>query len=61
MNDVGIRVISRIANNNKIWNFTDKEKTLNAIYEKFKKLKTQKVGKYGKKIEFRYFSVISRT
>ena len=42
MNDLGIRIISRIANNNKIWNFTSKEKTLNAIYEKFKKLKKQK-------------------
>ena len=31
MNELGLKVISRIANNNKIWNFTDKEKTLNAI------------------------------
>ena len=58
MNDLGIRIISRIANNNKIWNFTSKEKTLNAIYEKFKKLKKQKAGTYGKKIKFKYFSVI---
>jgi len=58
MNDLGLKVISRIANNNKIWNFTAKEKTLNAIYMKFKKLKTQKAGTYGKKIKFKYFSVI---
>ena len=58
MNDLGLKVISRIANNNKIWNFTAKEKTLNAIYEKFKKLKTEKAGTYGKKIKFKYFSVI---
>lgn len=58
MNDLGLRVISRIANNNKIWNFTDKEKTLNAIYEKHKKIKNEKAGKYGKKIKFKYFSVI---
>lgn len=57
MNDLGLKVISRIANNNKIWNFADKEKTLNAIYEKHKKLKDAKVGKYGKKIQFKYFSV----
>ena len=58
MNDLGLKVISRIANNNKIWNFTAKEKTLNAIYMKFKKLKTEKAGTYGKKIKFKYFSVI---
>jgi hypothetical protein len=58
MNDLGLKVISRIANNNKIWNFTDKEKTLNAVYKKHKELKKAKAGKYGKKIKFKYFSVI---
>jgi len=58
MNDLDLKVISRIANNNKIWNFTAKEKTLNAIYEKFKNLKKEKAGTYGKKIKFKYFSVI---
>jgi len=58
MNDLGLRVISRIANNNKIWNFSDKEKTLNAIYEKHKKQKNAKAGQYGKKISFTYFSAI---
>ena len=58
MNDLGLKVISRIANNNKVWNFTAKEKTLNAIYEKFKNLKKEKAGTYGKKIKFKYFSVI---
>ena len=58
MNDLGLKVISRIANNNKIWNFTAKEKTLNAIYEKYKNLKKEKAGTYGKKIKFKYFSVI---
>lgn len=58
MNDLGLRVISRIANNNKIWNFTDKEKTLNAVYEKHKKLKNAKAGQYGKKISFTYFSCV---
>ena len=60
MNDLGLKVISRIANNNKIWNFSKKEKTLNAIYEKHKKLKTPKIGKYGKKVQFKYFSVIAQ-
>ena len=58
MNNLGLKIISRIANNNKIWNFTSKEKTLNAIYEKFKNLKKEKASTYGKKIKFKYFSVI---
>ena len=52
MNKLGLKVISRIANNNKIWNFAAKEKTLNGIYEKFKKLKTEKAGTNGKKIKY---------
>ena len=58
MNTLGLRVISRMANNNKIWNFLGKEKTLEAIYNKFKKNKTAKPGQYGKKIKFNYFSVV---
>jgi len=58
MNELGLKVISRIANNNKIWNFMGKEKTLDAIYNKFKALKTAKPGTYGKKIKFTYFSVV---
>ncbi|NQU32934.1 MAG: transposase [Bacteroidetes bacterium] len=57
MNDLGLKVITRIANNNKIWNFTSKEKTLDSIYEKHKKIKIEKAGTYGKKIKFKYFSV----
>jgi len=58
MNDLGLKVISRIANNNKIWNFVGKEKTLGVIYEKSKKSINEKTGKYGKKISFTYFSVV---
>ena len=58
MNALGIKVISRIANNNKIWNFIGKEKSLESIYNKFKELKSAKQGKYGKKIKFAYFSVV---
>ena len=56
MNSLGLRVISRIANNNKIWNFIGKEKTLEAIYNKYKALKNIKSDTYGKKIKFTYFS-----
>jgi hypothetical protein len=58
MNELGLKVISRIANNNKIWNFIGKEKTLEAIYNKYKKIKTEKSGQYGKKIKYHYFSVV---
>ena len=58
MNELGLKVISRIANNNKIWNFVGKEKTLNTIYNKAKVLKTEKFGTYGKKIKYTYFSVV---
>lgn len=58
MNTLGLRVISRMANNNKIWNFIGKEKSLESIYNKFKELKTAKPGKYGKKIKFTYFSAV---
>ena len=58
MNALGLRVISRIANNNKIWNFIGKEKTLEAIYNKAKESKKSKQGQYGKKIKYTYFSVV---
>lgn len=57
MEDLGMKVISRMANNNSIWNFKDKANTLNAIYEKFRHLKKAKSGTYGK-IKFSYFSVL---
>jgi IS4 transposase len=57
MNAMGLKVISRIANSNKIWNFAAKEKTLNALYKRFKSIKKAKTDTYGKKIKFTYFSV----
>jgi len=58
MNELGLKVISRMANNNKIWNFIGKEKTLDALYNKFKEIKSAKPGKYGKKIRFTYFCAV---
>ncbi len=58
MNDLGLKVITRVANNNKIWNFIGERKTLNGIYEKSKKLKNIKSSTYGKKIKYKYFSVV---
>ena len=58
MNNLGLSVITRIANNNKIWNFTGKEKTINAIYNKLKGFKRATLGTYGTKIKFYYFSKI---
>ena len=59
MNKLGLKVVSRIVNSNKIWNFTDKEKTIDALYGKFKDIKKLKKSTYGKKIKFTYFSVIA--
>ena len=56
MNELGLMVISRIANNNSIWNFKNKEKTLNAIYEKYRHTANIISGSYGK-IKFKYFCV----
>lgn len=53
----GVDVIARIANNNKIWNFTGKYKTINALYETTSKIKHAKAGMYGK-IRYRYFDTI---
>jgi hypothetical protein len=58
MNDLGLNVISRMANNNKIWNFIGDKKTLNGLYDKYKKLINIKSGTYGKKIKYKYFSII---
>jgi hypothetical protein len=58
MNSLGLKVITRIANNNKIWNFVGKQKSLDAIYSKAKVVTTAKKGTYGKKIKFTYLSVI---
>ena len=57
MNTLGLRVISRIANSTRIWNFIGKEKTIEAIYNRFKEIKNVKSDTYGKKIKFTYFSV----
>jgi hypothetical protein len=58
MNSLGLKVITRIANNNKIWNFVGKQKSLSSIYLKAKESKTEKASTYGKKIKFKYFSMI---
>lgn len=58
MNELGLQVISRVVNNNKVWNFIGKEKTLNSLYNKFKKIKNIEIGQYGKKIKFEYFGAI---
>ncbi len=58
MNELGLKVITRVANNNKIWNFLGDRKTLTGIYDKYKKLKDIKSGTYGKKVKYKYFSVV---
>lgn len=57
ISDMGLAVISRMAKNNAVWNFIEKEKTLDAIYRKFSSIKNAKTGCYGK-IKFTYLSAI---
>jgi hypothetical protein len=58
MSDLGLKVISRVANSNTIWNFIGDRKTLNGLYEKYKKLTNIKSGTYGKKVKYNYFSIV---
>jgi len=57
MNDLGLKVISRMSNNNKIWNFVGKHKTLESLYNHHNNIKQSKQGTYGKKIKFSYLGV----
>ena len=57
--DEGIDVVARIANNNKIWNFKGKHKTLNSMYSALSKIKHEKSGSYGK-IRYHYFDTITQ-
>ena len=53
----GVDVVARIANNNKIWNFKGKYKTLNGMYNALSKIKHEKFDNYGK-IHYHYFDTI---
>ena len=44
MNELGLQVISRMANNNRIWNFIGQRKTLQGLYDQYKAQKTIKTG-----------------
>ena len=57
--EMGLALISRLANNNKIWNFIGSEKSLDAVYRRFKKIKKIKIAYYGK-IRYTYFSATVR-
>jgi SRSO17 transposase len=52
--DEGVDTIARIANNNMIWNFKGKHKTLNSMYDALSEVKNEKSGHYGK-IRYNYF------
>ena len=54
----GVDVVARIANNNKIWNFKGKYKTLNSMYNALSRVKHEKSGYYGK-IHYHYFDNIT--
>lgn len=54
---MGMPVIARIANNNRIWHFKGKHKTLNAIYCQLSKARHKAHGTQGK-IRYTYFDAI---
>ncbi len=54
---MGISVIARLPNNERIWNFKGKQKSLNAIYTTLSKVRHKSHGTYGK-IRYRYFDAI---
>jgi len=56
VNTLGLSVVTRLANNTTIWNFTDKARTLEGLYRHYKPHKKLKRGEYGKQ-RFTYFSV----
>lgn len=55
---LGMPVIARIANNERIWNFKGKHKTLNSMYSALSKVRHSAHGRYGK-IKYTYFSAVA--
>ncbi len=56
-NKMGMPVIARIANNERIWQFKGKHKSLNAMYAAMSKVRHKFHGSHGK-IRYRYFDAI---
>lgn len=54
----GLNVIARVAKSNKIWQFTGKYKTLEALYNQANKNKASKLGNYNS-IKYSYVSTIT--
>ena len=55
---LGLPVVARIANNDRIWNFRGKHKTINSMYRVLSKVKHHYCGTHGK-IRYRYFDTIA--
>jgi len=55
---LGVPVIARIANNERIWNFKGKHKTLNSMYNALSKVRHSAHGRYGK-IRYTYFAAVA--
>jgi hypothetical protein len=54
---MGMPVIARIANNNRIWHFEGKHKSLGAMYDQLSTIRHMSRGTHGK-IRYRYFDAI---
>jgi hypothetical protein len=55
--ELGMPVIARVPNNELIWNFKGKHKTINSIYNNLKNIRKKQSGKHGK-ISYKYFDKI---
>ncbi len=54
---LGMPVIARIANNERIWNFKGRHKTLNSMYSALSKVRHSAHGRHGK-IRYTYFAAV---
>ncbi len=55
---LGMPVIARIANNERIWNFKGKHKTLGSMYNALSKVRHSAHGRHGK-IRYTYFATVA--
>ena len=56
--ELGLEIVARLPNNNRIWHFEGKQKSLQALYEHHRKHRRHSDGRHGK-IAYRYFDIIA--
>jgi SRSO17 transposase len=56
--EIGIDTVARLPNHPKLWHFQGKYKSLQALYERYRKTRHMRNGHYGK-IRYRYFDMVA--